>query len=54
MLNSPNNPTGCVVPLPMLETIADVVSAMMRSSFPMVYNTLYYGERPVSISERRA
>ncbi len=52
MLNSPNNPTGCVVPLPMLEAIADVVKRHdLLVVSDEVYNTLYYGERPVSISE---
>ena len=51
MLNSPNNPTGCVIPLEQLKAIAEVVQKHdLIVVSDEVYNTLCYGYEPVSIS----
>lgn len=51
MLNSPNNPTGCVIPLEQLKEIAEVVKKHdLLVSSDEVYSTLCYGCEAVSIS----
>lgn len=51
MLNSPNNPTGCIIPITELKKIAEL--AKRYDLFVVsdeVYNSLYYSEKPISIS----
>ncbi len=51
MLNSPNNPTGAVIPEKELRKIAEVaIRHDLLVISDEVYNTLYYTEKPVSIS----
>lgn len=51
MINTPNNPTGCIIPKDELAAIADVASRHdLLVISDEVYNTLYYDEEPVSIS----
>lgn len=51
MLNSPNNPTGAIIPEDELRKIAEVaIRHDILVISDEVYNTLYYKNKPVSIS----
>lgn len=51
MINTPNNPTGCIIPKDELKAIADLAKKHdLLVISDEVYNTLYYDEKPVSIS----
>jgi aspartate/methionine/tyrosine aminotransferase len=51
ILNSPQNPTGGVIPREDLEAIADLVRDRdMMVLSDEIYSRIYYGERPVSIT----
>lgn len=52
ILNSPQNPTGGVIPRDDMETIANLVRDRdMMVLSDEIYSRIYYGERPVSITE---
>ena len=51
MLNTPNNPTGCIMPPAQLEAIAEIAKRHdILVISDEVYDTLYYEEKPTSIS----
>jgi aspartate/methionine/tyrosine aminotransferase len=52
ILNSPQNPTGGVIPREDMEAIANLVRERdMMVLSDEIYSRIYYGERPVSITE---
>lgn len=51
MVNSPNNPTGKIIPQGVLQEIANIaIKYDLLVISDEVYNTLYYEEKPISIS----